>query len=448
MKLFEEFKSSTAQDWENKILKDLKLSSLNDLIKNQNGIKIHPFYTAEHSAYSPINTRSEQGWETCETIIVRDEKAANKQALNALSGGVSGLIFEIHKKTDLNTLLKNIELENIYTQFNISNDSLYVLDELQKKYLYKNQFNSRTTCYINIDPLRLALQFGEWHKNEEADLKITKQLKHISVQASIYKEGGANRITELALALAHLNEYLNNIDDKILKNYQKIHVQFSIDGDFFGEIAKLRAFRLLVSFLLEQYKIEIPLHMHAQTARINKSTMDANTNLLRTTTEAMSAILGGSDSISVHPYFTNTELTEEFSNRIARNQLLILKEESYLGVVSDAASGSYYLDAYTKQMAEAAWKLFQQIEKEGGFLKGIKNNTVQDLIENDANQQLIEVNEGKKTLIGVNKYLNKNEGTLKTELSKPENTEGIIKRVLPIRLAKSIENGKNATPVK
>lgn len=409
MNLFSDFPSSNAAEWEKRILQDLKIQSIEELYKKNGPLLTHPFYTKESNSKGLSHVKNESKWETCDYLHVTNEKEANKDALEALKGGASGLVFNISKECDLDVLLKNISVEHIYTQFNISNDSLHVLKDLKKYALKKNKDNPRTTCFINLDPLYLLAKFGEWHASEREDLAQIDAMEHIAVNGIQYKEAGANAVTELALILAHLNEYFNCIGEAKIKNKKIIHVSFAKGSDFFTEIAKLRAFRRLNALLQKQYGIEIPLHLHAQTALLNKSTLDAHTNLLRTTTEAMSAVIGGCDSLCVFPYDQGFVGKKEFSSRIARNQSHILREESYLDKVADIASGSYYIEHLTEDLADQAWKLFKKIETQDGFLTCLKTGVIQKMIEADAQILMNEVKEGKKTLVGVNKFQNKNQ---------------------------------------
>jgi methylmalonyl-CoA mutase len=175
------------------------------------------------------------------------------------------------------------------------------------------------------------------------------------------------------------------------------------------EIAKLRALRKLTNFLLSQYNIKATVHIHAQTTLINKSVVDSYNNMLRSTTEAMSASIGGANSIVVLPFDVEFNSQNDFSSRMARNQQLILKDESYLNVVADMAAGSYYIETLTETLCEKAWEQFKVIESKGGLLECLKSNYIQDIISKDADTLIQQFKEGKLVLVGVNKFQNKNE---------------------------------------
>ncbi|MCE3260229.1 MAG: methylmalonyl-CoA mutase [Bacteroidetes bacterium] len=447
MNLFKEFSPITAQQWKEQIVKDLKGVDFNQLIwKTRNGIEVKPFYTAEDLKGTPAPAFSESKWEICEQINVKDEKKANAQALEALKGGASGLSFYIHKKIDTKTLIRDISLEHIYSQFFISNDCLHVLDDLKEYYGKKNAFDGKQKCFVNIDPLCLLAFYGEWHENEEKDLSVLNKLVHIPVNVSLYQEAGATTVNELAIGLAHLNEYFNYLNSNKKLSDKTLHFIFAVNGDFYNEIAKFRAFRKLVTLVQEQYGTNFPVHIQVQTAQINKSGLDAYTNMLRTTTEAMSAVIGGCDSLSVLPFNYGFEEPSDFSSRISRNQQHILKEESYLDKVADISAGSYYIETLTEDLAEKAWEKFKALEKEGGFIAGITSGSIQDMIAKDANAILCDVKETKMVLVGVNKFQDPKEKTLKNlfQVKSKEDSKPPYKRIKPIRLAFAFEEEKAA----
>ena len=327
---------------------------------------------------------------------------------------------------------------------------MHILQDLKGVYGKINTHENKLKCFVNIDPIGLYAYYGEWHHSQEADMEVLNQLVHIPVNASLYEEAGANTVNELAFALAHVNEYFNFLNEKGNLSGKTIHSIFSIGPDFFTEIAKLRAFRKLIALLQESYQTKFPLHIHAQTAQLDKSVMDIYNNMLRTTTEAMSAVIGGADSLSVLPYNEGFSEVNEFAARIARNQQLILKDESYLNKVSDISSGSYYIESITEQLAQKAWDQFKSIEAKGGFIACLKNNFIQTLISEGTSTLIHELKEGKLVLVGVNKFQNKSEKiTSVPEAHSGKSANPEITPIRPIRLAKSfeVESFKSANPL-
>jgi methylmalonyl-CoA mutase len=446
-KLFSEFEGLSSAKWKEQIIKDLKGVDFDQLLwKTHNGFDVNPFYTAEDLKGKKEPLFYHNGWDICETIMVADEKEANARALKALELGASGLSFHIHKKIDTAVLIKGISLEHIYSSFNITNDALHILDDLKEHYGKKNPHDGKIKCFVNIDPLHLFAFFGEWHNEAEKDLSVLKELEHIPVNLSLYEEGGASTVNELAIGLSHLNEYLNFLSEaKALSNKKCIHVRCSVAPDFFTEISKFRALRKLVGLLQEQYSINIPVHIHAQTAGADKSCMDIYNNMLRTTTEGMSAVIGGADSLSILPYNEGFEKNSEFASRIAINQQHILKNESYLDKVSDISAGSYYIESITDTIAEKAWEQFKLIEGKGGYIACLKNDFIQELVQKGAEDLKNEFREGKLVLVGVNKYQNKEERIKYKEKELNSNTITEIKPIRPIRIAASIEKEKMTT---
>jgi methylmalonyl-CoA mutase len=171
-------------------------------------------------------------------------------------------------------------------------------------------------------------------------------------------------------------------------------------------MAKYRAYRILTKTLGDVYGIDLGCYITASPSLRNKSLMDYNVNLLRTTTECMSAVLGGADTLCNIPYDTFFNKENEFGDRIARNQLIILKEEASLNQIGNAADGSYYVDTITKQLVEKALEIFKEIEKAGGFIQSLFEGTIQRKIKESAQQEQQDFNNGNRVLVGVNKYPN------------------------------------------
>lgn len=438
-KLFTEFSGVSNEQWNAQIIKDLKGIDINTLTwHTSNGIDVKPFYTSENIPKDLKPLFSNSDWDICEHIEVTDEKKANAQALTALQKGASGLVFYIHRKIDTQVLIKNISLEHIYSQFFISHDALHVLHDLKDVYGKVNSFDGKIKCYVNIDPLSLFAFYGEWHASQEKDLSVLKELIHIPLNASLYQEAGANQVNELAISLTHLNEYFNYLNENKILSNKTILANFSIGGDFFTEIAKLRAFRKILTLLQESYQTNFKLHIHCQTSQLNKSDKDAYTNLLRSTTEAMSAVIGGTNSLSIIPYDQSFNESNEFSTRMAVNQQHILKDESYLNKVADISAGSYYIEELSEQLAEKAWEQFKAIEAKGGLIACLNSAYIQDMITTDYTSLLNSYKENKAVLIGVNKY--PNAADTPKEVKKHQTAENgkLIKRITPKRLSENL----------
>ncbi len=411
--LFSDFSATTSNQWKEQLIKDLKGIDFETLVWNTNsGIKIQPFYTKEELTQAPTLNFNHSDWAICEYLEVSDAKIANAQALNALSNGASGLVFKITKQLDFTVLLKGILLEHIYSLFIIPTELVEELHAVLKTIPTGN------TCFIQHDALNQFETTGNWNTSQEEDFSSYQTASNIVVDCSLYQEAGSNVINELAFSLSHINEYLTyHSTNNTLNQIKDLHISVSVGVEFFVEIAKIRALRNLINFLLTQYDVKATVHIHGLTTSINKSNKDSYSNMLRSTTEAMSASIGGCNSVLVLPFNHVFEEATEFSSRMARNQQLIIKEESYFNKVADMASGSYYIENTTVLFCETAWQQFKVIESKGGLIEALKLNTIQEIITSDAELLIKQVKEGKLILVGVNKYENKTED-IKTSIKK------------------------------
>ncbi len=432
--MFSNFPETTYESWKLQLAKDLKGISVDQLVKTSSeGVVIEPYYVKENSG-KPANYFNHNGWELCEHIVVKDEKLANAKALEALKGGASGLCFYIHRKINTQKLLENISLEHIYSQFFITSDAIHIIEDLKPWLGKTNAYDGKQKCFVMLDVLGLLAFYGEWHADEKTDLASIKDLTSINVNADLYANSGASIVNELAITLTHLNEYLNYFDaNKHLSDPKVIHLACAVSGDFFMEVAKLRAYRSLIALILKQYNCNFEVHIHVNTAQLNKSKKDAYTNLLRSTTESMSAIIGGCNSLAVLPYNIGFEESNSFSERIARNQQHLLKQESYLDKVNDISKGSYFIESLTEQIAEKAWNTFKTLESKGGFIKGIENGLIQSIIDADKEKLISDFRQEKRVLVGVNKFKNPTEKVV-SEKKEHKVNQTKFKAIQPISL--------------
>jgi methylmalonyl-CoA mutase len=243
---------------------------------------------------------------------------------------------------------------------------------------------AKAGLYIYTDIIGNLARTGNWYSNLKEDHihfeTIVKNTNAFSIDTGLYQNAGANMVQQLAYGLAHANEYLNHFNDVIaseVKQSLKVNFNMTVGTNYFFEIAKLRALRLLWTTLAQEYQVNPECHIFVTPTKRNKTLYDYNTNMLRTTTECMSAILGGANTICNLAFDTIYHKTNEFGSRIARNQLLILKHESYFDKVNNPSDGTYYIESLTQQLAEKALELFKDIESNGGFLNQLKEGTIQ-----------------------------------------------------------------------
>lgn len=411
--LFEEFSASNAAAWKERLSKDLKGITFEDLsVTDRNGINVHPFYTAEDQSRNTQAIFEHKDWVICAAINVEDEKAANKKALNELQNGASGLCFHINHSVELAVLLNEIQLQYIYTQFNISSDAVSFVAAWNKFLEAQNLSATDLDYTINFDPIAEYVKGNVFDKEsaENNFLQIFESTKSISVDSSIYQNAGANSSYQLACCTAQINEYLHWLDvSGKINELKKVTLSQATGTDFFEEIAKLRALQIILSNLFQQYNITPTVHLHIETSDTYRSAFDSYSNLLRDTISGMAAVLGGCNSLLIHAFDQSIAEANEFNSRMSRNQQLIMKEESYLHQIADASAGSFYIEKLTEQLAEKAWTSFQKIEKEAGLITSFEKGIIKETIEKQAAQWIQEYKDGERVLIGVNKYVNAND---------------------------------------
>ncbi|MFD2101028.1 methylmalonyl-CoA mutase subunit beta [Flagellimonas iocasae] len=447
--LFDEFPSVSAKQWKQKIQFDLKGADYNDALvwESLEGIKTKPFYNSEDlEGLKTYDLPKNHDWNIAQTIYAGDATKANKKALDIRNKGVESLIFTIPTADiDFATLLDGMDLESTPIHFNFQ---FLAVEPIKKLMTFLGDKTSHV--YLHIDIITNLARSGNWfhslekdHANLEEIQSVTSKItgvNTIGVDLSLYQNAGGNRVQQLAYGLASANEYLNHF--KSNKTFP-ISFKVAVGGNYFFEIAKLRALRWLWNSLAKEYGIENDCHILAIPSKRNKTLYDYNVNLLRTTSESMSAVLGGADTVCNLPYDAIYHKDNEFGERIARNQLLLLKEESYFEEASQISKGAYYIESLTEQLAEKALNLFKQIEKSGGFLDALKKGTILQKIKDSAAKEQQLFDDAQIVLVGTNKFQNKQD-RMKENLelypfvkTKPRKT--LIEPIIEKRLAETVE---------
>ncbi|MES2513725.1 MAG: methylmalonyl-CoA mutase family protein [Bacteroidota bacterium] len=448
-KLFTEFNSTTAAQWKEQLVKDLKGVDFNQLIwHTDNGFDINPFYTKEdlQTQQSPLFTHSD--WNIGFNIHVSDEKAANQIALEALNGGVSCLCFCLDGTKNLSLLLKDIMIEYIAVQFVLNSDIATFDKQLKEIIAERNLKTDSLNIVINYDVMARLAEHGSWLVSREADLsEITKIAKlsfnkcQLVVDGRLYQNSGANQVTELALIISHYNEYLNHFSEgkfDVAQLSKGIQFNVAIGSDFFGEIAKLRALQKLAALINSTYNFKAPVSISCETSQLTLSAKDVHTNLLRSTTEAMSAVIGGCSTLFVTQFDELLGAKDRnLSVRMARNQQIILKEESYLNKASDIGAGSYYIESLTEQLASNAFELFKLWEAKGGFITCLEKGIIQTEINQQADILKKKTASGEIVIIGVNKYLNPKDQSSAAKSNSENNSGNLFEPIKAIRLAET-----------
>ena len=452
--LFNNFSPTTKQEWTDKATVDLKGADFDKKLvwKNLNQLKFNPFYNAEDNCSILSNTgKNSQSLVNYRRIIVESEKDANKLALIAIEEGMTGLLFDLKENASAYGLLEGIDLSKITVSFilrdkevefasdffSLANENNVKFEELKGYFDLDIMHNYVTSGHVDcmqFDKVTELVKLAENHPNYKA----------ISISGGIYLDSGANQVQEVAYTLNSLvfliEKYTNrNIDLQTI--FDNLHFELAIGSEYFIEIAKFRAFNNLLHEISKKYNIlEFSYTLTAKTSTWSKSVTDANTNMLRATTEAMSAILGNVDGVEIDAYDKEFKNSSDFSSRIAGNIATILKEESYFGKVSNPVDGSYYIEEVSSQIAEKALELFKIIENSGGYYRSFESERIQKQIAEIRFEKIKLLSQRKLVMVGVNKYPNLMETVDESILSDFNMaTKSIDKALKPRRAALEIE---------
>lgn len=406
--LFGDFNSVSSKQWKQKIQFELNGADYNETLvwNSPDDIKVKPFYHKEEliTAYA-VNTKATQ-FKICQNIFVYDLDKSIERAIDSINRGAESLRFSIENENiDIEKLLTQLPLENIPVYLNlnfISIDFVKKTEQIAKE--------NKIELFCNLDPIGQLAKEGNWFATKEKDnfetlnvlSKESNTISLIRIDSGLYQNAGATMVQQIAYSLAHANEYFNRIETI----NQPIVFEVAVGTNYFFEIAKLRALRLLFQTIAKEYNHNLDCNLVVSPTKRNKTLYDYNVNMLRTTTECMSAILGGADAIANLPYDALYHKDNEFGDRIARNQLLVLKNESYFDKVNNPADGSYYIESLTQQLAEKSLALFKDIEANGGFLKQLTEGIIKRKIQESADKEQALFDSGKEILLGTNKYPN------------------------------------------
>jgi methylmalonyl-CoA mutase len=439
-KLFTDFAPVTTEEWEAKINADLKGKDYERALvwKTSEGFSVRPYYRAENLAsisyldtlpgefpFVRGNEKTGNNWLIRQNIYVNDFEAANKKALEVLGKGVNSIGFyfsdcDTINAENLSILLNNICLEAAEINLVCPDDSM-TCAEVFAEYVDNGKWdNKNVVASASIDPIGTFVLKGKWSEEAFTALKpaiekarVIKNFRIIAVHGKFFANSGSSIVQELAFSLAQGAEYLTRLTEMGLKTddaAKSIKFNFGIGNNYFMEIAKLRTARLLWAQIVKAFNPECEcsakLIAHCETSRYNKTVYDPNVNMLRTQTEAMSAALGGAHSITVLPFNAIYEEATEFSERIARNQQILLKEESHLDKIADAAAGSYYIETLTDSLVNETWKLFLEVQEKGGFVAAFKQGFVQSEIKKMAASRDKNIALRRENLLGTNQFPN------------------------------------------
>ena len=439
-KLFTEFTAPTTQEWLDKIEVDLKGADFQKRLvwRTNEGFNVQPFYRREDLAnlktpdalpgefpFVRGNKKDSNTWYVRQNIEVTDAKAANAKALDILNKGIDSLGFKIPgdmvSKETVEALLEGILCDIVEVNFVTCQRHSLELAEILVAYFEKKGYDKeKVVGSIEWDPMKKIVMKGKdvtpvlafGPKLAEA-LKAYPNFRPIAVNSDALNNAGAYIVQELGYALAWGNEYLQQLTDAGVDAdlaAKSIKFNMGVSENYFMEIAKFRAARLLWAQIVKQYEPKddnsCQMCVNATTSTYNQTLFDSYVNLLRSQTEAMSAALGSVHSMVVTPFDAPYEEATDFSERIARNQQLLIKEESHFDRIVDPSAGSYYIEHLTDALATEAWKIFLKVEEEGGFLAAIKAGTIQDDINATNVKRHGDAAKRKEFLLGTNQFPN------------------------------------------
>lgn len=457
-RLMTEFPPVTTEQWEEVIHQDLRGADYERRLvwRTDEGFNVRPYYRAENlegieylgagiGEFPYVRgTKKCNNWRVCQSICAKDLKVANKQALSAIEGGVEMLNFVMGGAVDskgFDQLLKGIDLTVIELAF-CGRKVGHLVDTFFEWVEKQGVEPSEVRANFGIDPIVAHYTMrGTFGCSQDVNKPLGrvksfiekgegyKELRYINVSGENFHNSGSTIVQELAFSLSAGHEYLVrlmelgvSVDDAATS----IRFSMAVSSNYFMEIAKFRAARMLWANIVNQYKPEcdcaMKVKLHAVTSLWNMTVYDPYVNMLRATTEAMSAAIGSVASLEVMPFNVAFEEPTEFSRRISRNVQLLLKHESHFDRVTDPAGGSYYIETLTDSISKEAWRLFKEVEAKGGYIKAFDAEFIQNAVEEAAAKKDMDIATRRKTLLGTNQYPNFGEVAAK------EITEDIVSR--------------------
>lgn len=490
-KLFQEFSPISTAQWEEIIRTELKGADYEKKLiwKTREGFNVKPYYRSEDlenlTFYRSLpgefpfvrgNFPEYKGWKIRQNVWVDNPAEANSKAITLLSDGVDSLCFCFSRdaitrflnRESFNLLLRNLPLATIDLHFAVQDRTRDALT-LLKEFALENRIDHReihgTFDYNVLGNLTITGKFfeseaGDWSRLIMAVQKAGKHfpgVKTIKIDGSIFRNAGSLIVQELAFSLSMACEYLSVLTAKglsareVLRN---LHFTFSTGPVYFMEIAKLRAARMLWALISREWDNSSDsskgMYIHSHSLLWNKTIFDPYVNMLRNTTEAMAAIIGGCDALTILPFDACYRTPDDFSERMARNVQLTLKEEASFGKVADPAAGSWFIENLTNLLAESALELFKKTETRGGYLACLKSGFICDQITEAASHYTSDLSARKEVLVGTNQYPDAGEQVLNNiseeiAFSRPRSNNSAIKPLSSYRAAAEFEKMRLAT---
>lgn len=437
-KLFDQFSPVSTETWKAKVIADLKGADFDKKLvwRTKEGFNVQPMYRAEDienlkttdsqpGEFPYIRgTRQDNEWFIRQTIKVTTAAEANAKAKELLTKGVTSLAFKAKNDfapKEISVLLNDIDLDKVEINIESCQNAVVAMTKALVAYIVENKKEDTFKGSVKFNPFARLLKHGTDFQGDIVAIAKelievaapVKNLKVLSVSSNMLCNAGAYISQELGYALAWGNEWLammTNAGLSVDEVAPRIKFNMGISTNYFMELSKFRAARMLWAQIVKQYgpkcDCACKINIHAITSKFNQTVFDAHVNLLRTQTETMSAALAGVDSITVTPFDAQYKEPDEFSEHLARNQQLLLKEESHLDKITDPAGGSYYVETLTVSIADVAWKQFLDIEDKGGFYAMIKTGAIQTEVQETSVKRHADIARRKESLLGTNQFPN------------------------------------------
>lgn len=418
-RLLEEFPPVSAAAWEAAIAQDLKGADYEKKLiwRTEEGLAVKPYYRAKDlrglacldaaPGEFPYRrgTHATGQWQIREQIDARDAKEANGAAREAVAAGAEGIAFSEalpQRAADLDVLLADLEETPVHFERADKRLLQLLIDWLATR---ANEATISTGCDAPA-----SVDFAP-----ETIRAAPAGFIPFTIHAEKFEESGATAVEEIGFALAAGINFLAAMHERGIEPSQAtaaIEFSFAIGANYFFQIGKLRAFRMLWARAAEKFCVSRDAarsRIAARTSLWNKTVYDPHVNILRSTTEALAAVLGGAEVVSVTPFDACYREPDEASRRLARNAQLLLKHEAFLGQVADPGGGSYYLEAITDLLAREAWKKMQEIESRGGYRAAQAEGFIGRALDKSFAARETAVARRRRVFVGTNQFANPGE---------------------------------------
>lgn len=449
--LKEDFPTPTYEEWKEAAVSFLKGAPFDKKLKTRTyeGITLEPMYfRSDVGELAGSNRYPGQGdylrgtgttgyltrnWEICQETACSTAEEFNSIIKKEIDKGITAISpklavsgMSLSSVKDFETAFDGVDLSEWPIYANAGSSVIELLSALKEYSAKKGLEVSKIKGAFEADPVGVLAEKGSMGIETEkafedmaASIKLVSEngcsVKTIGIDSTVYVNAGASTVQELAYAFATAVEYINRMLDKGLAIDEiagRIRFTMSVSTNFFMEIAKFRAARVIWKKIVESYggsDEAAKIYIHARTSTYSQTKYDPYVNMLRVTTEAFSAVVGGVDSIHTSAFNEITGKEDDFARRIARNVQIILKEESHMDQLIDPAGGSFYVEKLSEEVLNAAWKIFQSVEEKGGMIEALKTGIPQSEIREVAEKRWADTAKRKAKIVGVNMYANTTE---------------------------------------